>query len=558
MLRLPPPGSHPVLFARRLLLLGTFLQGVPPVAMKKLGNLSTSYLEIMANAVEKAVRLVTTNDSLTGSVEGLECIMIEAKYHNYAGQMQNSYMAARRAISVAQVMAIHRGFKSPSLKFLESETRKDFNPDQIMFKLAEMDSYLAMMLNMAPSPIEITFANDKALEDCHPIDRMERIFFISGRRLLERNTVGMNDLETTWDIDKTLQKAVNEITKTDPQWWLDPNSSHVPGTEKDESTILSESIRTTDQLIFYHLLIRLHLPYMLRPSSDPKFMSNKLTMVHASRETLTRYNSFRIYNPAEYYCRGSDYLALVALTTLCLAYISSASQTADQETMVPDAYVQFLTHNRPSARAIMEQTLQIVESLSKNTADSINSDISRAMRSLLTTESNAANGVVYQTSSSTGEAGAFTQSSRTTEGNKALQIHLPHFGTIHFKHGVASRSTPTPESLIAEDPSCANRSTSATSNSAYGVFHQQDLPERQHLRAAAQYDTAASGIGNIQQLNTDLLDTTILPEFPELGDDWGDLQGVDLALFDSIFRGLDDADVSQNVWPQWMEAESAT
>lgn len=553
MLQLPSSGSHPVLFARRLLLLGTFLQGVPPKAMQKLGGLGASYLEIMANAVDKAVRLVNTNDSLTCSFEGLECIMIEAKYHNYSGQLYKSFMATRRAVAVAQAMALHRGFKSPSLKFLEFESRNVFNPNQITFKLVEMDTYLSMMLGVPPSPIEMHFASDKALEDCHPIDRMERIFMMAGKRILQRNATDITDLSVTWDIDKTLQKAVNEISSADPQWWLDPTATYIPLAETgtDGSEILSNAIRTADQLWFYHLLIRLHLPHMLRPSTDHKFMPNKLAVVHASRETLSRYNSFRISNPAEYYCRGSDYLALVAFTMLCLAYISSASQTADLGATVPDALVQFLAHNRPSARGIMEQTLQILESISKNGTDSIALDISRAMRSLLTTEANAASGVVYKTSSSNADDMGFENSSRISDANKALQIRIAHFGTINFEHGVVSKSTSLPEtSLMAEESGPSIQSAQGSSLAAHHVFSRHDVSER-HLRQPSQQTLGTGEICYFQHMTSDS-NVSIPTDLPDIGDEWGGVQEVDIALFDSIFRGLDDPAVTEDAWPQWM------
>jgi hypothetical protein len=69
--------------------------------------------------------------------------MIEAQYQNYAGNLHKAWMAVRRATAVAQLMALHRGFNSPSLKILDAETRKSFNPDHMCFRLVEMDRYLS-------------------------------------------------------------------------------------------------------------------------------------------------------------------------------------------------------------------------------------------------------------------------------------------------------------------------------------------------------------------------------------------------------------------------------
>lgn len=95
-----------MLVARKLLLLGTFLLGIHPSSVQALEKQGISYQYTMSRVVNSAVRLVTTNDELTGSVEGPECIMLEAMYHNYAGNLHKSWMAIRRACAVAQMMAL--------------------------------------------------------------------------------------------------------------------------------------------------------------------------------------------------------------------------------------------------------------------------------------------------------------------------------------------------------------------------------------------------------------------------------------------------------------------
>ncbi len=39
----------------------------------------------MVHVVDTAIRLVSTNEDLIGSVKGIECIMLEAMYQNYVG-----------------------------------------------------------------------------------------------------------------------------------------------------------------------------------------------------------------------------------------------------------------------------------------------------------------------------------------------------------------------------------------------------------------------------------------------------------------------------------------
>ncbi|KAF2494575.1 hypothetical protein BU16DRAFT_562229 [Lophium mytilinum] len=560
MLKLPPPGSHPVLIARKLLVLGTFIQGVLPSAIDELADLGAC--DIMSRVVESAIRLVTTNEDLIRSVEGIECIMIEAEYQNYAGNLHRAWMAMRRATTVAQMMALHRGLNSPSLKFLTPEMRAIFNPDQICFRLVEMDRYLSLMLGLPCTSLEVRFATPESLEGCQPIDRMQRIHCTLADRILQRNE---NNFSETHDIDTLLQKAAAEMP---PQWWLIPDlsASNMGGTE-----VLHETIRLMDQFSHYHLLIRLHLPYMLRSSPDHRYDHSKITAVTVSRETLVRFVAFRTSNPAHFYCRGTDFLAFISTTVLCLAHLDSRSRSQGLgQNSNPGAVFSFLAHSRPSDRGIMERTLEILESMARAGTDAISSKISRILRHLLAIEANAASGTSYNTNSSRGDEEELECYGKLTSGGKGLHVHIPYFGTINFERGAISKSVSTaptaPEqrllATLGADTLVPNRQGQHNqlllSSPDYLPANQVDGPldynsdptteiNIDQLTPPEQLPPPGNSVssfsnGNIQE-----------DQLPLFGaeDDW-DLQGVDVALFDSLFRGtaIPDA-VEEENWAQW-------
>ncbi|PYI05402.1 hypothetical protein BO78DRAFT_461951 [Aspergillus sclerotiicarbonarius CBS 121057] len=468
MLQLPPPGSHPVLVARKLLVLGIFLQGVRPSMMHGLGDLAASYRDIMSRVVNRAIRLVTTNDDLTSSVEGIECILLEALYQNYAGNLHQAWMAVRRGTAVAQMMALHRGLASTSLRTLEPETRATLNPDHLCFRLVQLDRYLSLLLGLPQASLEARFLSPKALEGCQPIERMQRIHCAVAGRILQRNDADVNNLANTHDIDQLLQKAAAEVP---PQWWLVPNSA---SSNSDGPEAIQDAMRLVDQFTHYQLLLRLHLPYMLRSSSDHRYDPSKLTTITVSREILSRYIAFRTSSPAHYYCRVIDFLAFVATTVLCLAHINSRGQCATSGTVV-----NFLAHSRPSDRGTMERTYEIIETMARSGTDGIALKLARVVHHLLAVEATAANGTIYRTSSSKGE-GEIEYDGKLTNGGTLLHVYIPYFGTIDFEQ------KPLPLSALSASEQMASFS----------------------------------------------------PEMPDLGvssgDNW-ELQGADVALFNSLF-----------------------
>lgn len=555
MLHLPQQGSHPVLIARKLLILGTFLQGVLPSSMTDLGGLSIPCHDIMSRVVETAVRLVTTNEDLIGSVEGIQCIMLEAMYQIYAGNLHRGWMAARRAITVAELMGLHRGLDSPSLKILEPETRAILDPVHLTFRLVEMDHFLSLMLGLPHTSLEAHFANPAILEGCQRIDRMQRIHCAAAGRILQRKD---RNSEYTSEIDNLLQKAAAEMP---PQWWLRPDlaSSHSHGAE-----VLHDTVRLMDQFTHYHLLIRLHLPYMLRFSPDNRHDHYKITAINASRETLARYVDFRISNRAHFYCRGLDFLAFIASTVLCLAYIDYYKQR--------NSIFNFLVHSRPSDRGIMERTLSIIESMIGPDKDPIASKIACFLNNLLAIEAKASTGSIYSYSINStivnGRDG-LGYDSELTNGGKVLHVYIPYFGTINLERDSSlavpalSERAGTPTALdvgtfsssqsgeAPEQPlsgstfhSPSNEIDNLYSHPAPQIISHQltersSSPQQQQLAHA---DEGPSPFNNCNYNNIAGPQSSELVEPAGKDIDWG-LQGVDVALFESLFPETQSPDI---------------
>ncbi|KAL5047698.1 hypothetical protein BDW71DRAFT_34047 [Aspergillus fruticulosus] len=531
LLKLPPPGAHPVLIARKLLMLGTFLQGVPPSAIQQLGDRGVSYRETMTRAVERAITVVTTNDELISSVEGLECVMMETLYQNYAGNLHRAWMAVKRAASAAQMMGLHRAQDLPPSRFLDPATRAAFDADDICFRLVQMDHYLSLMLGLPQTAPEGRFAIPEDLSRFDPRDRLQRLHCAVSGRIVRRNDAGINDLSVTCEADQLLQTAAADMP---PQWWLPPTFSK-------DSDLVADTVRLMIQFTHHHLLARLHLPYMLRSSAstDRNHDRSKSIAVNASRELLSRYILFRSANPVDYYCRGCDFLAFIATTIMCLAHIDTNAHSNNANIFDP------LIHSRPADRGLMERTAEIIASTAAaeySVSEAIAPKLTRIIRHLLDVESNAANGTIYSTSTSTssttsdgdeGEIGG-----ALSQGGKALQIRIPYFGTISLERGYGvipkgSQEEAQGQMVAADSDGMAAAHAGDQVSSSWGAGH--DI-RTSHLQAPASNGPLES------EFQSD-------PMCSGAEDD-RDLQGIDIALFDSLFRGIEipDADTSGEAW----------
>ncbi|OAQ79395.1 Zn2/Cys6 DNA-binding protein [Purpureocillium lilacinum] len=205
VLHLPSPGSHPVLIARKLLLLGWFLQGCPTQHLTHLGIDRRD--AIMSHAMRTAHDAVTSQDHLVGSVEGVECLLIESLYHNHAGDLRRAWLAVRRAILIAQLLRLSSGVKETALDE-DADTHSVIDPVFLWFRLMQMDRYLSLMLGLPPGSLDNSFATPTALATCTPLERMQRIQCVAAGRILQRDQADTHtdeqELKDTNEIDALL------------------------------------------------------------------------------------------------------------------------------------------------------------------------------------------------------------------------------------------------------------------------------------------------------------------------------------------------------------------
>ncbi|KAI3391875.1 hypothetical protein diail_6674 [Diaporthe ilicicola] len=523
----------------------------------------------MSRLVKTASTLVTSDDELVSSLEGIECIMIEAMYHNNAGNLRRAWVTHRRAMTIAQMLGLHRG-ASPSATLLDTHSRGRIDPQRMWFRLIISDRYLSLMLGLPQGCLESPFGSPQSLASCSPLERMEHLESIAGGLILQRNTADLHNLAKTKEIDKLLQDAAALMP---PQWWLIPGAAAIVG---QDSEALRETIRVMNQFTHYHLLAQLHLPYLLHPPDEQKYDYSKITSVMASREILARFVSFRGSVSAAAYCRGIDLLAFIASTVLSLAHIDARRQQrigASGCGITPH----LVAHQRLSDRGLLEQTVRCVRETNGSGKDATACKITSILQHLLTIENAAANDDMYSTSVSHEPGGsASPEESYTDKGTEAgdsLRIHVPYFGTITIEHQGVSKSVGGDQVPLgrASGPSSDLNASLQGREIFYELLPRQNESKKKAMRnsppgmsdpagyriggdsANTDWQTVPSHLDSLtaegqsppvalEQSNLDSehagLDeaTLLVPGLTADVDDWA-LQGVDMALFDSLIRG---------------------
>lgn len=554
ILHLPPSGSHPVLIARKLLILATLLQGVPLQPPNSLHGLSIAHREIMLQAADTAIREVSSNDELVASVEGVECIMIEGMYHNNAGNLRRAWLAMRRAMTTAQMLRLHCNPEWSSVRTLELETRSRLSLPHLWYRLVQSDRYLSLMLGLPSGSLEDDFAAPEAIELCTPIERMERLQSVAGGRILQRGKVDLHDIAAMHELDQLLQDAAALMPA---QWWLIPDLGQ-PNQGMDK---LRETIRMMNQFAHYIILLQLHLPYMLSSSLDGRFEYSKITAVTASRELLSRFVSFRCHSPCTAYCRGIDFLAFIASTALCLAHIDASRQQHSGRLDGAHCHwggaISSLSHQRLSDRGMMERALECLEVTAAAGPDILASKIAGILQHLLTIEGDAANGSRYHATAVVdtprGEPGC---DGHLQDGGTSLQISIPYFGTIEIQRSVVSSSMPSDLALLQlqEQQENGHDKVLPPGPPGYKIGVESSNSDWQPVP----YDRGdQAGVGGTARINSDkpIASNTsnshdmqlLVPGLAVDVEDW-ELQGVDTTLFNTLLQGIGLDVTDYNSW----------
>ncbi|KAL4784724.1 hypothetical protein BJX76DRAFT_204471 [Aspergillus varians] len=547
----PEPDMHPVLIARYMLQLAIFLQHLPPDLHKEMKSRSEPPRAIMERLADVAIDHVTTKEELLGSIESLECIMLESLYQVNIGNLRRSWVAGRRAMSVAQLMGFHRSDNQTLYQALDPKTKYD--PQLMWLRIIILDRHLCLLLGLPQGCTDHSMASETSLANDCPMGRLEYLHCVAMSRILERNASkpSCRDLAATRAIDLELQKAAASLPS---KWWLVPKLDMA---STDLQAVFWDTRRLILQISHYNLLNQLHLPYALRPSSaESKHEYSRITCVNASREVLSRYISLRSFNRIAYSCRTVDFLALMAAMALLLAHMDSHRDGAEN----------LLAHQYLSDRGMIEQVQEHMSEINRLNSDELSAQSADLLKTLLAIDMEQGDGRVSVRE--LGSEGMLQQHGMSQEeeeeGEGMVRVHIPYFGMIRIVREVPTKrqSLPPVDQFAVTTSSNSEaqvRLSSLTHPSITTTLTPPSTNNTSNPLSCHAADTAAAHEITApfahqhphhqqQQCQTTFsnpgLSLTPSPPtqggYPELaagGEDWA-FQGVDMAFFESIMRNV--------------------
>lgn len=519
-----PPSStvHPLHLAKRALQILICIQQLPSGFDWETLGIDSPMIETM-NRLSNTSTLVTSNDELIGYSEGIECLIFQGFYQANGGNLRRAWITARRALSLAQMMGIDKGhsvaFRScdPNIK-----PHRGTSAGTLLSKVVSWERYLSLLLGLpiASQGIVLPSMTDSSC----PIDGLEKAHAALSARISERNASDQREpahylklYALTQEIDLELEASAKCMP---PKWWDAPHLDSFADDERLWDTIA----KTLAQIHHYTLILLLHVSYMMRDTSSPRYDYSKTTCVRAARQLLSRFLMARTHTVSAYSCRRVDYAGLIAVMTLCLSYLGKRQSEVWENGRIREDL------------SLIENVRSRMEHISRASGDRLSREAVGIIDQLVPIIAKAA-----------GDAEVQLSGRKHSGGSKEIQFSVPFMGAVTIKMPDATElSSAGWQGGHRRHPSSA---TGALERMAIGSpAHRQNVSEN-HIGTNTRY----SEPGSVHFVPcTPLNDHAPLhpsapgynvpgweqqPDFMADGEEWA-LQGVDAAYW-SLFDGFE-------------------
>ncbi|KAM0247910.1 hypothetical protein ACHAQJ_009657 [Trichoderma viride] len=278
--------SHPTVIARALMVIVICLQQLPRSIDMTRFRLPSPRNEHMEYLTANIISLVTSDDEIIATDEGLECLLLISIYFVNSGRPRRAWLNNRRALAVAQLMDLHRA----PVDDREEET----NIAGVWPHIIHHDRHLSQILGFPCGVVDAQgpfVLNDlkfmqhlgESQQDMLYVTQLDRIAAV----LIERD---QRPPALAVPITMSIDSALENLAKTMPHSWWHP-FDRLSGTQEEAMSMLYG--RYNVQLWHHHLNMSNHLPFMLDVTDERRSEYSRIQCLRAARELIKVYLPLR-------------------------------------------------------------------------------------------------------------------------------------------------------------------------------------------------------------------------------------------------------------------------
>lgn len=360
--------------------------------------------ELMERYITTVAKLITSDDEIAATLDGIECMMLEAKYHINMGRPRRAWILFHRAIAFAQLLGFHR------LPARADKTSVDYQRSvSVWCHIILGDRYLALLLGLPYSVAEAFVtphiptaagghAPSKASSGQIYAARMLPII----TKLNDRNqSVTPMGYPATLQLDQELEEL---YSAQDPSWW---SLDMLPGVSVEE-----HFDRLQAQFFHHQARVLLHMPFMLRYSTDKRYQYSHSAALDGAREMIRIYDTLRgNKSVGPFICKLVDFQAFTAAMLLLLNLCGYAQHHRGTIGQPPD-----LEQDQRDS-ALIDRTIALLKHAAKEPGGVVAAQSAQALEMLARVRQ-----------------GCDEDKDKECRGD-SIQVSIPYFGTISIGIG---------------------------------------------------------------------------------------------------------------------------
>ena len=320
-------SENPAEVAKIILCIAISLDQMPGGFEEKKLSLPCPARELMEHYVNKVDELITSDDGIAATVDGIECIVLEAKFHINLGRPRRAWILFRRAIGFAQLLGIHRLGNNPI-----GDDPFILRQQSLWTHLFQGDRFLSLILGL-PYAVPERFCTIHIPSDNIGLRPGEiyllRISPLLGK-IIDRN---QDPSHMSFAATLRLDAELEEISQTLPaDWWIIQ-----PGLGRHTEEFFDKMITQ-----FFHHQIRtlIHLPFMLKSALDKRYQYSHQAALESSREQIRHFSILREATDAgPFVCKLVDFQAFTAAMLILLNIMGYKQNSKCPTTMSANAVV---------------------------------------------------------------------------------------------------------------------------------------------------------------------------------------------------------------------------
>lgn len=299
-------------------------------------------------------RWIVSDDEYMGTLDGLECSMLQAKVYADIGQARRAWLTFRRAIGFAQLMGLHRNRNGSHAR------------ESIWWSLYQGDKLMSLMLGL---PYAISDEHCNMEMDGRSIDDVfNSLTFIAkiaqfARKVIDKiQAIKEFTFSSLMDLDQEMDAYA---TKIPPDWRNVPPFSELTDPTEWQGKILS-------MMCFHQTRVFLHMPFMLKSITNSGYDCCRDACIGGAREMLRLYHMLRAPGIPAYACKAVDFVGFTASVLVILGllgYGRTAVHDPEQDELdwrLIDTSIEILKRaSSEKGGKVAEQSYQALEQLSQ-------------------------------------------------------------------------------------------------------------------------------------------------------------------------------------------------